>query len=320
MPLPTRGVYKSENSGESWTPKNQGLGGYGDLAVYSISIDPSNPSTIYLGTWGYGIFKSADSGDHWTRLADPLKCSKVFLPVVLRNYGPPPPEPVSLKPLADTTVLSGYPTTNFGSVTDMWAGYDFDECSGGHTSRSLARFDTSSLPSGSSILEATLRLYLVNSCDYANRYHSTTIYRIPSSWSYSTVTWNTQPSYAESYGTTSVASRTWGWYGFNVRGLVQGWVNGSFPNYGLMIRGPESSTTGARLGFATMNEDGTTYDPYIYVVWGWGDVALGTAVLPAVGAPESDTLGPAIREMLPTFPSTQEEGSPGYVDQSAPDN
>ncbi len=84
-----QGVYKSTNGGESWTPKNQGLGGYGDLAVYSISIDPTNPNTIYLGTWGYGIFKSTDGGDHWTRLSDPLKCSKTYLPLVVRNYAPP---------------------------------------------------------------------------------------------------------------------------------------------------------------------------------------------------------------------------------------
>ena len=81
-----QGVYKSTNGGESWVPKNQGLGGYGDLKNSGISIDPGTPSTIYLGTWGYGIFKSTDSGDHWTRLADPLKCSTVYLPLVLRNH------------------------------------------------------------------------------------------------------------------------------------------------------------------------------------------------------------------------------------------
>jgi len=92
-----QGVYKSTNGGESWVPKNQGLGGYGDLVIGSIAIDPSNTSTIYLGTWGYGIFKSIDSGDHWTRLSDPLKCSKVYLPVVLKNYfGVAPPETVVL--------------------------------------------------------------------------------------------------------------------------------------------------------------------------------------------------------------------------------
>ncbi|MGD8474858.1 MAG: choice-of-anchor J domain-containing protein, partial [Anaerolineae bacterium] len=81
-----QGVYKSTNGGESWVPKNQGLGGYGDLVISGISIDPSNVNTIYLGTWGYGVFKSTNGGNTWTRLADPLKCSKVYLPNVMRNY------------------------------------------------------------------------------------------------------------------------------------------------------------------------------------------------------------------------------------------
>jgi len=313
-----QGVYKSFNGGESWVPKNQGLGGYGDLVISGISIDPGTPSTIYLGTWGYGIFKSTDSGDHWTRMSDPLKSTKVYLPLVLRNYTAPQPD--YLFPTADTTILAALPNNNFGGAADMWVGYDFDPCSGGHTSRSLARFDTSGIPYGMHIFDAALYLKLVNSCDYDNRWHSTTVYRIPSSWSYSSVTWNTQPSWAEAYGTTSVGSLTWGWYDFDVTGLVQGWVNGSFSNYGLMIRGPESSSDGARLGFATLNWEGTASDPFIYVVWGSGDAPMGTAVLPAVGVPESDTLGPSIREMLPTFPSTHEEGPSGYVEQSAPED
>jgi photosystem II stability/assembly factor-like uncharacterized protein len=313
-----QGVYKSSDGGETWEPKNQGLGGYGDLVITGISIDPSSPNTIYLATWGYGIFQSTDGGDHWTRFADPIKSTKIYLPIMLNNYVPP--QPAYLDPMADTTILAGYPTTNFGGSADMWVGYDFDACSGGHTSRSLMQFDTSPVSYGSTIFQAELYLRLVNSCDYDNRYHATTIYRIPSSWSYSTVTWNTQPSYAEAYGTTSVGSRTWGWYSFDVQSLVQGWVNGSFSNYGLMIRGPESSDTGARLGFATLNWDGTSYDPFIYLVWGSSDAPMGTAVLPAVGAPEAGSLGPAIREMLSTFPSTREETPSGYVDLSAPED
>ena len=88
-----QGVYRSTNGGESWVPKNQGLGGYGDLVISGISIDPSNTSTIYLGTWGYGLYKSTDSGDHWTRLSDPLKSSKTYLPLVTKDYPASLPRP-----------------------------------------------------------------------------------------------------------------------------------------------------------------------------------------------------------------------------------
>jgi len=35
-------------------------------AIRSLAIDPSAPATIYAGTWGNGVFKSADAGEKWT--------------------------------------------------------------------------------------------------------------------------------------------------------------------------------------------------------------------------------------------------------------
>ncbi len=303
-----RGVYMAPQRTNWWMDLNAGLGEHRTRALLTTDYD-----TLFVGTNGRGAWE-------YTLVNRPRP--EVSLPVVMKNYvgTSPTPETVTLNPLADATVLSGYPDLNLGDVIDMWVGYDFDECYAGHTARSMAKFDLSPIPSGSSIQEATLSLYLVSSCDYDNRYHATTIYRIPQNWSSSTVTWYTQPSYAESYGTTYVGSRTWGRYGFDVQGLVQGWVNGAFPNYGLMIRGPESSSSGARLGFATMEEDGTYYDPYIEVTWVSGDGAQGTAILPAVGVPESDGQGPAIGEILPPCSSTEGEGLPGYEVQTAPED
>lgn len=45
---------------QSWTSN-----GPTDAAVWSLVIDPTNPSTVYAGTYG-GIFKSTDSGGSWT--------------------------------------------------------------------------------------------------------------------------------------------------------------------------------------------------------------------------------------------------------------
>ncbi len=67
-----QGVYRSTNTGDSWSPRNTGLGGYGDLVVMSIIKDPNNASTLFIGTWGYGVFRSTDNGNKWTHLADPL--------------------------------------------------------------------------------------------------------------------------------------------------------------------------------------------------------------------------------------------------------
>jgi len=69
------GVWKTENSGTTYTPI------FDDESTYStgcITIDPNNPSVIWLGTgenvggrhvaYGDGIFKSEDGGESWKNM------------------------------------------------------------------------------------------------------------------------------------------------------------------------------------------------------------------------------------------------------------
>ena len=53
-----RGVFRSTNHCQTWTPINRGLG---SLFVNSISIDTNNPDTLYAGTDG-GAYISMDGG------------------------------------------------------------------------------------------------------------------------------------------------------------------------------------------------------------------------------------------------------------------
>jgi len=56
------GVYKSTNSGSSWTLVNNGLG---DTNVWSLAVNPASPDTVFAGT-ATGIYKSTDGGANWT--------------------------------------------------------------------------------------------------------------------------------------------------------------------------------------------------------------------------------------------------------------
>jgi hypothetical protein len=123
----------------------------------------------------------------------------------------------------------------------MWAGYDDYLNPDGKIARSLIKFDTSVIPPGTSISGAVLQVYLVSSYDYPGMTRIITTYRIGSAWSEYVVTWNTAPSMGEAYGATGVTHGAWGWYSFDVTNLVRGWINGTLPNYGVMLRGPEWS-------------------------------------------------------------------------------
>ena len=77
------GVWKSTNGGQTWTPIADLLG---NITVSSLTFEPGNPNTIYVGTGegvygsdydgdlssgdfrGAGIFKTTDGGANWTRL------------------------------------------------------------------------------------------------------------------------------------------------------------------------------------------------------------------------------------------------------------
>ncbi|HEY6147505.1 MAG TPA: hypothetical protein VIZ69_07390 [Thermoanaerobaculia bacterium] len=56
-------VFKSVNSGASWTPATAGLRG----SVLALVVDPSVPSRIYCGTTD-GLFRSGDGGASWRRI------------------------------------------------------------------------------------------------------------------------------------------------------------------------------------------------------------------------------------------------------------
>ena len=65
------GVFKSTDGGKNWFPVNEGItvrsGLSGDnIPIFSLTIDPINPDTIWAGTQNTrGLFKSEDGGISW---------------------------------------------------------------------------------------------------------------------------------------------------------------------------------------------------------------------------------------------------------------
>ena len=105
----TGGVFKSTDTGETWTPifDDQPVMSIGDIAV-----DPINPQVLYVGTGeangghnnfaGAGLYKSIDSGATWTFaglenttsigriLVDPTHQNRIFVAAVGSYFAPNP--------------------------------------------------------------------------------------------------------------------------------------------------------------------------------------------------------------------------------------
>jgi len=263
--------------------------------------------SIILGVAGLLIIWSVATQVSFTRAQTN---SKVYMPIILYVKAP---QVNKIYATSDTTVLQGSPNLNVGNTYDMWTG--FDHCLPAKITRSLIHFDTSAIPSNVPISQVKLNLYLEASCDLANRRHEIEAYRIVDNWSAATATWNNQPDFQERHGSVSIPSRTWGWYSLDVTNLVRGWVDGSLPNNGLMVRGPESSgNSSAMLAFYTVNAPGRNFDPHLSILY---DGATHTGEAHSVEAPATSLKCELmIKNTLELFPAISNAEGFQFMEQT----
>jgi photosystem II stability/assembly factor-like uncharacterized protein len=77
------GIFKSTNGGASWSKVNSGREVFAGLSsatpVNAIAIDPSNPATVYVGTYGGEVvFKSTNGGASWSGIKSGLFTNNVY--------------------------------------------------------------------------------------------------------------------------------------------------------------------------------------------------------------------------------------------------
>lgn len=155
---------------------------------------------------------------------------------------------IEFAPNADAYIASGRPNSNFGAATGLFLGYNLADGYGAE--RVLVRFDgVGTIPAGSIINSARLRLYLGNSNPPGDVPMNTVLRRLASSWSESGVTWNTQPTWGGIRASTDVGSAT-GWYEWDITSLVEDWVQGDHPNHGVEIIGDERVQQRERIFYA----------------------------------------------------------------------
>jgi hypothetical protein len=135
----------------------------------------------------------------------------------------------------DTWVCSNYKNDNNADYPSLLIGRQTGSYSKGAI-RSLLQFNLSSIPDNAIITAAELQLY--------QRYtrgslDSFTIgaHRITSSWQLNTVTWNTNTSFNSSpVDTIEVSPNAGIWISWNIKNLLQKWVNKTINNYGVLLK------------------------------------------------------------------------------------
>jgi photosystem II stability/assembly factor-like uncharacterized protein len=101
----TKGLFKSENQGDTWDRIGQALG---DQYIISLLIDPIRPAVLYAGG-RFGIHKSLDGGQSWRPINEGLKTLNI------RSLAMGPRDSMTL--YAGTNGSGLYRSTNGG---DSW--------------------------------------------------------------------------------------------------------------------------------------------------------------------------------------------------------
>jgi len=140
-----------------------------------------------------------------------------------------------------------YKARNYGVYNRLLIGYYNGW--GYYHQRGMVGFDVSEIPSNATVVECNVTLYQDIGAAHASsdQPHTVHAYRITSPWSEGTsngtpgsVCWNDQPT----INTTSLASLAIAgvgagtfraWSGSGLTSVVQGWINGSYANYGIMF-------------------------------------------------------------------------------------
>jgi hypothetical protein len=145
----------------------------------------------------------------------------------------------------DSYIYQGSATGNYGNKTTLRAGGEMDKIYHG-----LLQYDLSGIPAGATITNARLKLYMSGA---SGEPLNISVHRVTSEWDESAASWKNRKDgvpwesaggdFRELAENTSIAiAAEGGWYNWDATSLVQDWVRGGVPNYGMLLKGNNEST------------------------------------------------------------------------------
>lgn len=147
--------------------------------------------------------------------------------------------------VADSTIDEANPADNLGDASTLRVGYGAGQ-NEPFASRSLVRFDLSFIPPGTQVQSATFETRLIQA-DNATPF-DIFLYDLQDPWEEMTVTWQNQPLIATPFVTRIPVNISLGSvYAWDVKGLVQKWIDDEPQNRGLALRGPEGGAAWVRV-------------------------------------------------------------------------
>lgn len=216
-----------------------------------VGSGPASPVAIQaIGTLDNSVSRT---------LSRPLTVA--YQPPVTHSFRPGPAES------EDAEIFDQAPNSNYGDAAESWVSSASND-----TTRSLLRFDVGVLPAGARILEANLSLYRQSG---SGADQPVSAHRILTPWSENSVTWNSREAGTAwdtpggDFNNVAVTTTAVGpdnrRYEWDITLLVQGWVDGSYQNYGVAMIAAVDGMAGER--FYTSDQTDPTRRPSLTVVY-----------------------------------------------------
>lgn len=193
---------------------------------------------LSTGVQGSATFYSRDMGSvNWPRLE-----------ISYRTEG----SPLWAMTAADTWVNQANPTTNYNNDATV----SVARFSGGSQNHALLKFDLSDLPANIVVSDARLEMFSVLNRGGEGEPEAPLAFSVypdavMADWNPATVNWNNKPV-TLNVGDPPVTPIYNNWTQWNVTNIVQGWADGTRPNYGIALR-PGATDTGAHYFLALPN-------------------------------------------------------------------
>jgi len=241
--------------------------------IFGVAAPAMYDSSKHGGAWSSAISVTSIKDTKGTALT--LKADVAWLGSSARKW------PVTIDPTfiigdaQDCYLSASSPGISFCSGAALNTGFD-----GTNASRALLQFNLSAIPATNTVASAKLLLYLGSAS--TNSSTSLAVYQLTRAWT-TGATWNTYDGTntwtspggdfsGTAAATTSGIAATGVWYSWSPTALVQGWVNGSIANNGLLIKEPTESVNNV----LSFNRATGSNPPYLQVVHQQGGSAPGS--------------------------------------------
>ena len=141
----------------------------------------------------------------------------------------------------DAYISSAFPNQNFGSAPNLNLGW---QIGGQEAMRFLLQFDLASIPRNAVINSARWELFQTQVVPVGDGNMDFRAQFLTQGWSESGVTWNNANFLGGDSLPLGSVPGTIGWQSGDARGVLQAWLSGAQPNFGVIITGDEVPSRG----------------------------------------------------------------------------